>query len=119
MDLRILLELWGTCSTPGETTPMPNAAGQSTYLAGHAVFDAPKDGICPLGFQGTLLAHIEHPHITFYRSVLQPLLSHFIFVPGVSPVVESIFWSLLCCVMSLIVGQCSNVPEHAAEPLIL
>lgn len=89
------------------------------YLAGYAVFDAPKDGICPLGFQGTLLAHIEHPRITFYRSVLQPLLSHFIFVPGVSPGVESIFWSLLCCVMPLIVAQCSNVPEHAAEPLIL
>ncbi|KAK4810956.1 hypothetical protein QYF61_013364, partial [Mycteria americana] len=46
--------------------------------------------VCPLGCQGTLLTHVEpivnqHPQIPFCRAALQPLLSQFILVPGVTP----------------------------------
>ncbi|KAK4806807.1 hypothetical protein QYF61_005603 [Mycteria americana] len=48
------------------------------------------DAVCPLGCQGTLLTHIEpavnqHPQIPFCRAALQPLLSQFILVPGITP----------------------------------
>jgi len=60
------------------------------WLAGYAVFDAPKGAVCSLSCQGTLLTHIkpavnQHPQIPFCRAVLQPIISQFIPMPSTTP----------------------------------
>lgn len=56
---------------------------------GGAVFDAPQDLVCLLATQDTLLnlaepAADQQPQIPFCRASLQPLLSLFMLVPGVT-----------------------------------
>ena len=94
-DLHILLELWG----PELHTVLKVRLHQGwtqrddtlSWLVGCAVFDAPQDTeVCPPGCQGTTLAAVEpavdqHPQIPFCRVALQPLLSQFILLPGITP----------------------------------
>jgi len=51
-------------------------------------FDESQDAVCPLGCQGTLLAHNEpavnqHPQLRYCRAAVQSLLTELILVPSI------------------------------------
>jgi len=79
-------------SAQGEATPTLNTTAQSPpWPAGWAGSDAPQAAeVLPPWLPGQLLCHTEpaasqHPQVPFCRAALQPLLSQFILVPGVTP----------------------------------
>jgi len=92
--VNILLQLWGPeLFTALKVRPHQCWIQWDNHLfwtAGYAVFDASQDLDCPLGCQGTLLSHMnpavnQHSQTPFCRAGLQPLVSQFILVTGVTP----------------------------------